>query len=186
MTLSDQDALTAMGAALAQLPVAMVAVETRGHSVYLNAAARRLLSAPEDRARLLGVLRAAGPRLDGRPAGEAATRIRCERDEYLVRVGRLGGWTFAVLERARHVPPPPTLPTAETLARRFRLTPRECEVAALIARGLRNADIAAALDVSLSTARRHTERILAKLRVRTRAEAGAVMLGLSGEERPTE
>ena len=55
------------------------------------------------------------------------------------------------------------------------LTARETDVAHLIANGFRNRDIAAALAVSEHTARRHTERVLRKLGVRSRAGvAGAL------------
>jgi DNA-binding CsgD family transcriptional regulator len=53
------------------------------------------------------------------------------------------------------------------------LTPREREVAALIARGYTNRRIAAALVISPHTAERHVERILAKLDCSSRAEVAA-------------
>jgi len=60
--------------------------------------------------------------------------------------------------------------TDEELRRRYGLTAREVEVARLLAQGKRNADVAAALEISPYTARRHTERVLLKLGARTRAE----------------
>jgi DNA-binding NarL/FixJ family response regulator len=45
------------------------------------------------------------------------------------------------------------------------------EVLGLIARGMRNAEIAKALFISQSTAKVHVRHILEKLGVRTRAEA---------------
>lgn len=59
------------------------------------------------------------------------------------------------------------------------LTPREQVVARLIADGETNKRIAAALMISEHTARHHTERVFAKLRVRTRA-AVAGILGRAG------
>jgi DNA-binding NarL/FixJ family response regulator len=61
------------------------------------------------------------------------------------------------------------------------LTPREREVAALIAGGAANRQIAAALVISPHTAERHVEHILAKLDCATRAEvaAWAVRQGLA-------
>jgi non-specific serine/threonine protein kinase len=63
------------------------------------------------------------------------------------------------------------------------LTPREREVAALIARGHSNREIAAALVISPHTAERHVEHILAKLDASSRAEVAAwtVRSGLAGE-----
>jgi DNA-binding NarL/FixJ family response regulator len=61
------------------------------------------------------------------------------------------------------------------------LTDRELEVLALLATGLRNAEIADRLVVSSRTVEHHVSAILAKLGARTRGEAGAaaVRLGLA-------
>jgi ATP/maltotriose-dependent transcriptional regulator MalT len=53
------------------------------------------------------------------------------------------------------------------------LTPRESEVLGLIARGLKNRDIANALYISQSTAKVHVRHVFEKLGVRTRSEAVA-------------
>ena len=66
------------------------------------------------------------------------------------------------------------------------LTARELEVLALVAEGLRNAQIAERLVVSEKTVDHHVSAILRKLDVRTRGEASATAarLGLLG--RPDE
>ena len=52
-----------------------------------------------------------------------------------------------------------------------RLTPREQEILRLLARGLTNTEIAAALFVSDTTVKTHVGRVLAKLEVRDRVQA---------------
>lgn len=69
---------------------------------------------------------------------------------------------------------PGVLPSGE------KLTPREEEVMGLLAQGLSNREIAAALEVSVHTAKFHVNAILAKLGAQTRTEAVvlAVRLGV--------
>lgn len=57
----------------------------------------------------------------------------------------------------------------DALRRAFGLTRAEARVAALIALGQPNAKLAEELSISPHTARRHTERVLQKLNVRSRA-----------------
>lgn len=59
----------------------------------------------------------------------------------------------------------------------FRLTPRESEVAALIAQGLTNLEMADALTISERTVEGHVERILGKLGFRSRSQVAAWVAG---------
>jgi len=69
-------------------------------------------------------------------------------------------------------------PRPSTRGNHAQLTTREVEVLALVAEGLRNADIAQRLFVSEKTVGHHISAILRKLDVRTRGEAGAVAVRL--------
>jgi DNA-binding CsgD family transcriptional regulator len=76
-------------------------------------------------------------------------------------------------------------PRPATRANPAGLTAREVEVLALVADGLRNAEIAARLVVSRRTVDHHVSTILRKLDVSTRVQAGAeaVRLGLAAQDR---
>jgi DNA-binding NarL/FixJ family response regulator len=73
-------------------------------------------------------------------------------------------------------------PRPATRANPANLTAREAEVLALVAEGLRNADIARRLFVSPKTVEHHVSAVLVKLGVRTRGEAAraAARLGING------
>jgi DNA-binding CsgD family transcriptional regulator len=62
---------------------------------------------------------------------------------------------------------------AAYLQTKFGLTARETEVALLLGQGKSNVSIAKSLGISTHTARHHTQRVLGKLKVHSRAEAGA-------------
>ena len=75
--------------------------------------------------------------------------------------------TRRVIDRMASQPGPDTA-SAERLAA---LTPRECEVLGLVARGFSNAEIAEALVVEESTVKTHVRRMLGKLGLRDRVQA---------------
>jgi ATP/maltotriose-dependent transcriptional regulator MalT len=80
----------------------------------------------------------------------------------------------------RVLPPVSRGPRASTRANPAGLTQREAEVLALLAEGLRNAEIAERLYLAPKTVRHHVSAILAKLGVETRTEAAraAAKLGI--------
>ena len=86
------------------------------------------------------------------------------------------GEEAAVQENVR----PQTQPTTSAPTMANPLTPRETEVISHIASGKTNRQIAQQLHLSLSTVKRHLERILSKLEVsdRTQAAVKAIELGL--------
>jgi DNA-binding NarL/FixJ family response regulator len=65
------------------------------------------------------------------------------------------------------------------LKERFGLTARQIAVARLLSEGCSNAEIAKRLEMSYFTARNHTEQVLLKLGVSSRAAVGAIMYGKS-------
>lgn len=75
--------------------------------------------------------------------------------------------TRRVIERLAQQPAPDLSHNASLTG----LTPREREVLDLIARGLSNREIAAALTIEESTIRTHVKRVLAKLGLRDRIQA---------------
>ena len=67
------------------------------------------------------------------------------------------------------------LPAEALVQERFGLTPRESEVALLLAQRRSNKEIARALRVTIHTAERHTEKVLGKLGLCTRKDVLAAL-----------
>jgi DNA-binding CsgD family transcriptional regulator len=101
------------------------------------------------------------PAIDGPCAAAAEALIRL-----LPRSG-----VRLIVERLR-----PRSLDAEALRARYGLTPREAQVARLLAQGLSNARLAATLGVSIHTVQRHTERVFRKLGIHARAAVAGVVL----------
>jgi len=69
------------------------------------------------------------------------------------------------------------IPTPDRLRARYGLTVRELQVASLLAHRFTNVEIARELNISPHTARHHTENVLTKLGVRSRAALRALLAG---------
>lgn len=184
--------LAGQRAALAALVDAIdagVAVYDRlGRAVHLNRALRELLDAEPEHERLREAVDATVRALVGlafgapraqreERTGIGAREVRTERGAYRVLGSYLGGdlpgpaESIVVNVTPRFAP----APHDGALRERFGLTRQEIRVARLLARGRTNAEIATELGVSAFTARRHTEHVLHKLGVGTRAQVGPAL-----------
>jgi predicted ATPase/DNA-binding CsgD family transcriptional regulator len=146
---------------------------------------------PERAARLLGALREIWHSVGGPPFGYLAEHP--ERCETAIR-DRLGGPRYNALfqegcglsfaETTAYalcqgdVQPAPVALVRHTMSP---LTRRETEVARLVAKGMSNKEIAAALVVAQRTAEGHVERILRKLGFSSRAQIAAWVAELNDE-----
>ena len=119
----------------------------------------------------------------GRPVGSRVSLVAASTRRYRITVAPLGlhtdGETSLFLLCVS--PSEADATSADVLRRQFEFTKQESRVGSLLAQGKRNAAIAAELRISEFTARRHTERIMAKLGVKSRAEIAARILGLVGQ-----
>lgn len=157
--------------------------DTAGECMHRNRALDRILAEEPNRAPLeAGITRAARAltRLLGRDGRLQHAQAAFEREvdtgahRYLLRatrgeemVGRRGAIIIMVQPMRTRVP------SATQLGHRFGLTRRESDVALLLAHGASNKRVAAELAVTEFTARRHTERVLRKLRVNSRSQVAA-------------
>ena len=156
------------------------------HPCFSNSAAERLLMTDAERGVLAREIRTVSrvvlDKGDRRPTVvEVATQAgwyRVRATLLLDKIKEISSRAVLVtIERAET-----SLPSRETLMRRFGMTGREADVTLLLAHGARNASIALELRISPHTARHHTESVLAKLHVHARGEvARAIVAGLAPE-----
>jgi DNA-binding NarL/FixJ family response regulator len=164
-----------------RMPVLDGAAATARILEQLPATAVVVLTTFADDASIAGALRAGARGYLTKDAGRAELAAA-------VRAAASGQATFAreVGERlvqgfAAGSPPPASdaaAPAAAVLRERFpALTAREAEVLALIAEGRSNAEIAASLYLGVSTVKSHINALFAKLDVRDRPKAIALVWG---------
>jgi len=110
--------------------------------------------------------------------GDDAIAVRQGHDELQSLGARPAATVLARRLRERGVRGLPRGPRPRTRENPAGLTARELEVLALVAEGLRNAEIARRLVVSEKTVGHHVSAVLRKLGVKTRGEAGAAALRL--------
>lgn len=152
-------------------PVAACAAD--GRIVHENEAFRHLVARePRDAELRSAIAHIAGAAAREAPRSPARQETITDpsRYELVARRASSSGGAALVLVTVRRVGQVDVLlhPTGE-FDRRFGLSRREAEVVRLLVAGWPNADIARALGISEATARHHTQRVLEKLGVRSRA-----------------
>lgn len=168
----------------------MLLCDARGRTVHVNRALRTLLGRDPERDRLraeLGRVAAwfarcrdgRGDPVEGGAWEDLSAEVRTSVGRYRLRGALIDAGaaepTACVLVTVEGGPLP--LPPAEALCGHWGLTPRQAAVARLLAEGRSNAEVAERLGISPHTARHHTESVLLKLGVRSRAEVAARLMG---------
>jgi DNA-binding NarL/FixJ family response regulator len=156
-----------------RMPVMDGLAATRRIAADSPAVAILILTTFADDASVVEALRAGAKGYLTKDAGraEVAAAVRAVAQGHTTLAAEIGGRLFAA-PRAEPVAPGAANPD---LAARFGLTPREDAVLALIGDGLSNAEIAGRLFVGVSTVKTHINAIFAKLGVRDRAQAIALV-----------
>jgi DNA-binding CsgD family transcriptional regulator/PAS domain-containing protein len=175
---------------LDDLGVALALFDGAGRVVHHTPRLLQLLSSDPEGARLRTRLTSLGAaataallvgrsRLEEAASAPRTHDVRTLLARYQLRVtyagGAFPGTGVSVAVLVERVQPQPL--SDRTLQKDYRLTPREIEVARLLAQGKTNLSIAEALGISSHTAERHTEHVLMKLGLRSRTEAVARLLG---------
>jgi DNA-binding CsgD family transcriptional regulator len=185
-------ALSAHAAALGSLVDALeegvMLCDERGRLLHASTNLTRMLGLDPESDRVQRAMKAAAHTLArllqpspgwtlARHGGSLASDVATERARYRVRgtlidPALLGGGARLLITLVRLTP---ELPTVSDLRARFGLTDRQARVALMLAEGSSNARLAARLGVSEHTARHHTEQVLARLGLRSRAGVGRLV-----------
>lgn len=161
----------ALAASLDRVADRLAVYDRRARVVHRNVALRETLKGEPERRRVRHAMESAARSAASPEAGGLPRRsVRTERGSYLVRAFRASeGFRGPVVVVALEPRFPIPIGNAD-LEERFALTPREIQVARWISAGESNAAIADTLGISPHTARRHTEAILRKLGIASRAQ----------------
>ena len=166
---------------LDRLDVALLLFDADGRERYRNRACRRLMAGTEEADGLGACARTLAQELTAStassPLAEAQKELRLPSGRYRLcasyDTALLGDSSVLVAVERSSV-----LPSIERLKERSALTPREAEVAHLMARGRSDQEIADGLFISVHTVRRHTAQVLAKLGLQSRAGVAVALLRL--------
>lgn len=172
------------------LPVAIAFATEAGKILHMNTALRSLVGGVSDSTHLIDEMsrfaRQAAEAWNGRWQTFAVNQANLSRavhtpnaGNYRLSVSSLDGSligaprTLAILVERTDLAPFPSAALKEL----YSLTDREIEVARLLVEGRSNAEISRALGVSTHTARHHTENVMMKLHVHSRAQIALVVEG---------
>jgi len=170
-----------LGAALDAGGKRILLCDTRGEPLQASAALERTLAADPQRPAIERTMqRLARATAELRRGGNGGSRMIAETGERVISTVR-GRYRMSVSLAGEPAPEPAGVlvllepefqePLADDeLRARYLLTSREIRIAREIARGHRNNEIARRLGISPHTARRHTEHVLDKLGVASRAQ----------------
>ena len=179
---------TALATTLDGIRDALLVVGADGRELHRNSALRAMLEGEPERDRLAATMLSAAhdlralvtrslvrgvPAPAERTVATAVARYTMRASFGVEQAWGATGTVIVSLEREDA----PALSSA-SLVTRFGLTEREAQAAALLARRVSNAELAAALGVSPHTARHHTEKVMQKLGVHSRKE---LALRVNGE-----
>lgn len=172
--------LAPLGGVLDTIDQGIVLLASDSYPCFTNSAAERILTADAERGDLARELRSVSrAALTDRGGQAAEVEVATREGRYRMRARILPQKIREIRNRAVLVTierAAAHLPSLACLMRRFGMTAREADVALLLARGKRNTAIAEELTISTHTARHHTESVLSKLSVHTRAEVARAIV----------
>ncbi len=170
----------AVASLIEALGIGALVFDADGAELYRNPTAARLLGAdPDDlasvAARMARALTRPGP--DGPPGPICTGRLVARAVPLAPEVAGRDGLALVTVELAGA--PSGNAPDPDLARPLLGLTRRQARVAVLLASRRSTAEIAEALSISVHTVRRHTEAVLNRLEIKSRAEIEGVLRGVS-------